>query len=109
MLPLSRREFLRTGVVLAASPLLARAADPVVRPGPKSDVKLSLAAYSYRQALDLKKPTMTLFDFMDTAADLGVQGVELTSYYWQETTNEYVDKLKAHAAKRKLAGISAPP
>jgi len=108
MAPLSRREFLRTGAAFAASPLLARSTEPVVRPGPNSDVKLGLAAYSYRQALDLKKPTMTLFDFMDTAADLGVQGVELTSYYWPETTNEYIDKLKAHATKKKLAVSCLP-
>jgi sugar phosphate isomerase/epimerase len=108
MFPLSRREFLRSGAALAASPLIAKATDPVMRPGPKSDVKLSLAAYSYRQALDLKKPTMTLFDFMDTSAELGVRGVELTSYYWPETTNEYIDKLKAHAAKKSLAVSCLP-
>jgi sugar phosphate isomerase/epimerase len=104
----SRREFLHTGAALAAVPVFGRAADPVVRPGPKSDVKLSLAAYSYRQALDLKKPTMTLFDVMDTAADLGVQGVELTSYYYPETTDAYIDKLKAHAAKKNLAVSCLP-
>lgn len=105
---LSRREFLRTSAVLAGAPLVAGAIEPVVRPGTKADIKLSLAAYSYRQWLDLKKPTMTLFDFMDTAADLGVQGVELTSYYYAETTNEYIDKLKAYAAKKKLAVSCLP-
>ena len=109
MIP-SRRDFLRTAAVLPAGlhPALATAIDPVKRPGPKADLKLGLAAYSFRQALDLKKPTMTLFDFIDLAADLPLDAVELTSYYFAETTDAYLDKLKAHAARRKLA-ISGVP
>lgn len=105
---LSRRDFLRSSAAAALAPGLASAIDPIKRPGPKPDLKLSLAAYSFRQALDLKKPTMTLFDFIDLAADLPLDAVELTSYYFAETTDEYLDKLKAHAAKRKLA-ISGVP
>jgi sugar phosphate isomerase/epimerase len=71
-------------------------------------VKLSLAAYSFRQALDLKKPTMTLFDFIDLAATLPLDAVELTSYYFAETSDAYLAKLKAHATAKKLA-ISGVP
>jgi len=85
-----------------------RAIDPIRRPSDKPDLKLSLAAYSYRQLLDLKKPTMTLFEFIDLAADLPLDAVELTSYYWAETTDAYAEKLRAHAAKKKLA-ISGVP
>ena len=105
---LSRREFLRTSAAAAALPHLANAIEPVVRPGTKADLKLSLAAYGYRQWLDLKKPTMTLFEFIDAAAGMPVDAVELTSYYFAETTNEYLDKIKAHAASKKLA-ISGVP
>jgi sugar phosphate isomerase/epimerase len=105
---LSRRAFLRTAAVAGLTPGLAAAIDPIKRPGPKPDLKLSLAAYSFRQALDLKKPTMTLFDFIDLAADLPLDAVELTSYYFAETSDAYLDKLKAHAAKKKLA-ISGVP
>jgi sugar phosphate isomerase/epimerase len=104
----SRREFLRTSAVAGLAPGLATAIDPIKRPGPKADLKLSLAAYSYRDFLDLKKPTMTLFEFIDQASELPLDAVELTSYYWAETTDAYLDKLKAHAAKRKLA-ISGVP
>lgn len=104
---LSRRSFLAAGAALAASPL-ASAIDPIKRPSDKPDIKLSLAAYSYRQWLDLKKPTMTLFDFIDLAADLPLDAIELTSYYFAETTDAYLDKVRAHAEKKKLA-ISGVP
>ena len=104
----SRRDFLRASAVTLAAPLVASAIDPIKRPGAKADIKLSLAAYSFRTALDLKKPTMTLFEFIDLAADLPLDAVELTSYYWAETTAEYAAKLAAHAAKKKLAVSGVP-
>src|SRR5215475_1085421 len=108
---LSRRQFLTTSSALVAGSLsstVSLAIDPIKRPSNKPDIKLSLAAYSFRQFLDLKKPTMTLFEFIDMAADLPLDAVELTSYYWAETTDAYAEKLKAHAAKKKLA-ISGVP
>src|SRR5690349_9955774 len=105
----SRRQFLAASAALAAAP--AAAIDPVKRPGDKADMKLSLAAYSFNAALTLKgkqPPTMTLFDFIDFAAELPLDAVELTSYYWAETTDAYLDKLAAHAAKKKLAVSGVP-
>jgi sugar phosphate isomerase/epimerase len=104
---LTRRSFLAVGVAAVSAPL-AVGIEPIKRPSDKPDIKLSLAAYSFRQALDLKKPTMTLFDFIDLAADLPLDAVELTSYYFAETTDAYLDKLRAHAEKKKLA-ISGVP
>jgi len=103
---LTRRRFLASSAAAVTVP--AFAIEPVKRPGPKPDLKLSLAAYSYRQALDLKKPKMTLFDFIDLAGKLPLDAVELTSYYWAETTDDYIEKLKAHAAKNKLAVSGVP-
>ena len=105
---LSRREFLAASTTVVAGGLPASAIDPIKRPSDKPDIKLSLAAYSFRKFLDLKKPTMTLFDFIDYGADLPLDAVELTSYYFAETTDDYLDKLKDRAAKRKLA-ISGVP
>jgi sugar phosphate isomerase/epimerase len=104
----SRRDFLRTTAISLGVAPFAGAIDPIKRPSGKPELKLSLAAYSFRDALNLKKPTMTLFEFIDFAAELPLDAVELTSYYFAETTEEYLDKLKAHAAKRKLA-ISGVP
>lgn len=100
---LSRRAFLATAV---AAPV-AVAIDPIKRPD-KPVLQLSLAAYSFRQKLDLKKPSMTLFEFIDLAADLPLDAVELTSYYWAEQTPEYAKKLAAHAAKKKRAVSGVP-
>lgn len=109
---LSRRQFLAASAALAGTtglhPSLALAIDPIKRPSNKPDIKLSLAAYSFNGALNLKKPTMTLFDFIDIAGELPLDAVELTSYYWAETTDAYAEKLKDYAAKKKLA-ISGIP
>jgi sugar phosphate isomerase/epimerase len=104
---LSRRQFLAASAALASGGV-ATAIDPIKRPSDKPDLKLSLAAYSYRQFLDLKKPTMTLFEFIDAAAELPLDAVELTSYFWAETTDTYAEKLRAHAEKRKLAVSGVP-
>lgn len=103
---LSRRQFLSAAGVAITAPVWA--IDPIKRPSDKPDLKLSLAAYSFRAGLDLKKPTMTLFDFIDLAATLPLDAVELTSYYFAETTDEYLRKLKTHAAGKRLA-ISGVP
>src|SRR5438270_9725517 len=101
MTTLSRRQFL--GTVAAAA-----AAGPAFAAPTPPKFQLSLAAYSLRKYLDLKKPTMTLFDFIDFAAELPLDAVELTSYYFAETTPAYVDKVKAHCEKRKLAVSGVP-
>ncbi len=98
----TRRAFLAAAI---AAPVFAL--EPLKRPD-KPNLLLSLAAYSFRAVLDLKKPTKTLFDFIDFAADLPLDGVELTSYYWAETTAEYARKLAAHATKKKLAVSGVP-
>jgi sugar phosphate isomerase/epimerase len=108
----SRRQFLAASAAVVATgglrPPLATAIDPIKRPSNKPDLKLSLAAYSMRQFLDLKKPTMTLFEFIDFAAELPLDAVELTSYYWAEKTDDYLEKLRAHAAKKKLTVSGVP-
>jgi sugar phosphate isomerase/epimerase len=104
----SRRDFLRSAAAAVATPALAPAIDPIRRPGPTADLKLSLAAYSFRQFLDVKKGSMTLFDFIDFAADLPLDAVELTSYYFADTSDAYLDKLRDYAA-RKRRPISGVP
>src|SRR5262249_39598881 len=63
-----------------------------------SHLKLSLAAFSYRDYLTGPKKSMDLFGFVDLAADLAFDAVELTSYYFPEdVTVEYLHRLKQHA------------
>src|SRR5688500_2162218 len=107
----TRRELLK-GSALAASSLaisgLSRAAsaiEPVVRNG-QPKFKFSLAAYSYRSLLQGRQgsqPELTLKDFIDDCAKLGLEGTELTSYYFpKETTPDFVRALRRHAFRLGL-------
>jgi len=105
----TRRQFLRRtaaacgGVALglnASRP--ARAIEPIQRlAGP--EFKFSLAAYSYRDLLTGKPPKLTLFDFIDDCAKFGLEGTELTSYYFPPDVNdEYLRKIKGAAFRQGL-------
>jgi sugar phosphate isomerase/epimerase len=102
-----RRDLLRSalaaGAGLAAASRLA-AIEPIHRPGP-AHLKLSLAAYSFNKALDLRKgakPKMTLEQFIDLAAGWGLSAVELTQYYFPETSPAYLARLKGQCTKLGL-------
>lgn len=57
----------------------------------------------YRQYLSGEKKSMDLFRFVDLAADMGVDAVELTSYYFPDNVNEdYLHRLRQHAFLRGL-------
>jgi sugar phosphate isomerase/epimerase len=75
----------------------SRANDPIGRTRP-SHLKLSLAAYSYKPHLQGPARSMDLFGFVDRAADLGLDAVEPTSYYFPEdVTADYLHRLRRHA------------
>ena len=100
----SRRELLQSSAAAMAGialPTTLSAIEPIQRVGP-SNIRLSLAAYSFRQWLDLKKKTMTLFDFIDLAATLPLDAVELTSYYFENTAPEYLAALKGRCTRLGL-------
>ncbi len=100
----TRRDFLASAALaaFAVPSALARPASaigPVTRTRP-SHLKLSLAAYSFRDSLLPKgrKPTMDLFDFVELCADLSLDATELTSYYFPaDVTPEYLHRLKQRA------------
>lgn len=104
-MPIStRRRFFRQAAAGAAaiagaagSKSASAAIDPIARTKP-SRLKLSIAAYSYRQYLGSKPPKMSMFDFVDLAADLGLDAVEPTSYWFPENVgDDYLHRLKLHA------------
>jgi sugar phosphate isomerase/epimerase len=106
MLRTTRRQFLTEIALAATGPLVltrtASAIDPTNRTRP-SHLKLSLAAYSYRDFLVGPSKTMDLFGFVDLAADLGLDAVELTSYYFPENvSSDYLSRLKTHAFRQGL-------
>lgn len=70
--------------------------EPIRRAG-KPRFSFSLAAYSYRSLLQARPTQFTLFDFIDDCAEFGLQGAELTSYYFDDPcTNDYLRQLKRH-------------
>ena len=102
---MNRRTFMST---LAALPALATSGaaagiDPIKRKGPPR-MKLSLAAYSFREALAGAKKSMTLDDFIDLASTYDLEAIEPTSYYFPEpATPEYCRSLRRHALLQGLA------
>lgn len=104
--PLSRRSFFKStglGLGVAAGTLAtsSQAAAPLPRTG-TSHMKLSMAAYSFRDSLatrgtdeEIAKAGMRLSDVIDLSAQYGLDGVELTSYYFpKDVTNEYLMAIK---------------
>ena len=104
---LNRRRFLTgTLAVAGATALTARSAhaiEPIRRQG-RSLLKLGLAAYSFRQVLNLnrKPPPMTLDGFIDLAASMPFDAVELTEYYFPETSARYLAGLKGRCTRLGL-------
>ncbi|MEC9092756.1 MAG: sugar phosphate isomerase/epimerase family protein [Planctomycetota bacterium] len=68
-----------------------------------SKFKFSLAAYSYRSLLSGDSPKLSLKDFLDDCAKFGLDGAELTSYYFpREPTDKFIYDLKSHAFRQGL-------
>jgi sugar phosphate isomerase/epimerase len=101
----NRRQFLRTAVAAGAGAALAAPAtaiEPIKRHG-KSHLRLSIAGYSYRKYLDPKKKEMSYYDFIDAAAEMGTDAVELTQYYFPEVLSQSVfASLKGRATRQGL-------
>lgn len=101
---MTRRELLRTGSLVAAGAVggfglvsKVRAIEPVQRRGAPA-FRSSCCAYSYRQYLTAKESPMTLDDFLNVAAEMDLDGVELTSYYFEaEPDISYFNHLKRRA------------
>ncbi len=106
----SRRRFFKAGSGLAATFALLSAArvaarEPLQRPG-RSRLRLSLAAYSFRDQFNHPDPArrLTLPQFIDYCADHGCDGTELTSYYFpRDFDRNYLIALKRQAHLRGLA------
>jgi sugar phosphate isomerase/epimerase len=83
-------------------PRSAAAIDPIGRTRP-SRFKMSLAAYSYRKYLQGPGKSMDLFGFADLAADMGLDAIEPTSYYFPEDVDDaYLRRLRIHAFRLGL-------
>lgn len=112
--PFSRRAFLAAAISTTfAAPALTRAVEPFNRPG-KPALRLSLAAYSFREFFEhgndrRAKPLdqarkMDLFQFIDYCAEHHCDAAELTSYYFPpDADRDFLLKVKRHAFLRGIA------
>jgi sugar phosphate isomerase/epimerase len=101
---MTRRDVLLAGAAVAGSSAsLARATDPASQPADASplpsQLKISMAGYSFRSFLDRpsKPGKMSLLDFVDLGVKWGLDGVEPTSYYFLRDDDEFIFALKRHA------------
>ena len=110
--PASRRGFFRDATLIAAGavggvagglmPVSLPAVEPVQRVG-KPRFKFGLAAYSYRDLIGGKSPTLKLEDFIDDCAKMELEGTELTSYYFpKDATPEYLRNIKSQCFRLGL-------
>ena len=104
----TRRQFLQgtlaAGAGLALGTTPTAAITPIRRTG-KAHLRLSIAAYSFNRDLNLKrkpKPAMDLDGFIDFAAAQNLDAVELTAYYFPETTPRYLTGLKGRCTRLGL-------
>ena len=101
----SRRELLATvswySVLSSLSVKnVCQAIEPMQRLAP-ARMRLSLAAYSLRDMLKGNKDGWDLFKFVDYCHTQGLDGAELTSYYFpSDVTDSYIADLKEHCHLR---------
>lgn len=111
----SRRHFLGLGLLSAAGICLTpglRAVEPFARGG-KPRLRLSLAAYSFRDFFQPGKDgtpaRMDMVKFIDYCADHGCDGAEVTSYYFPDkVTDAYLLQVRrqAHVRGMTLSGTA---
>ena len=110
MAHLSRRNFGLLTAAAAIGSTVPACTAPILPQKPRHDLKLSLEAYSFNRMLprrgtpeEIAKAKMNLEDFIDYCADLGIEGTELTGYYFPKTiTPEYLASIKQRTFRAGL-------
>jgi sugar phosphate isomerase/epimerase len=107
MAQLSRRQFVASLSAIPATltmTSMTKAIDPIQRTGP-AHIKLSLAAYSFHRHMALREnraPAMTMDQFAEFAAGLGLDAIEPTSYYFADTSEPALAAFRAKCTRLGL-------
>jgi len=94
----NRRGILKQLSFGAAISLIARAVEPLAAQPPAAGkanrprFRTSITAYSFRQ--DLEKKTMQYEDLVRLATELGVDGLDLTTYWFPSTSDDFLLPLR---------------
>ncbi len=91
---MNRRDLLK----FAATPLLAGSA--VAAPGQSSRLRSALCAYSYREELSKKK--MNYSDLVTLAVETGVDGIDMTVYWFPDTSDNFLIPLRSLAYRHAV-------
>ena len=99
---MTRRNFLNSAALgasaLASSKALLAAASPAVPPAsPVARFRTGIVAYSFRQAFEAK--TFTYDDLIRLAVEHGIDGIDMTVYWFPSTSDDFLLPLKRLAAK----------
>ena len=94
---MDRRQYFKT---MAAAAAVAAGA-PLARAAAKGRFRPAICAYSFRN--QLKAGTMTYADIIRMVADLGADGIDLTTYWFADTNDETLYALKKLAYRSSVA------
>lgn len=97
-----RRDFLRTTACAAVLPGLAPGRSFAEDASGTRQARLLVGCCAYSFAKYLESGRWTMEDFFHYAADLGVQGVDVTTYWLKSTEPEYLHSLRHLAFKLGL-------
>jgi sugar phosphate isomerase/epimerase len=106
--PLHRRELLGAITAAGAGALLTRATAQAGNPASATHPRLLPGCCAYSYGKYLKNGSMTMEDFIVKAVELGVLGVEITTYWLKSTDAEYLATLRRFAHRRGMpvSGLS---
>jgi sugar phosphate isomerase/epimerase len=101
---LNRRNFIRTTTLISASSvawkLSGTGAPGEPAPGARARLLPGCCAYSYRTYL--QKGEMTMEQFIEKAVELGVLGVDITTYWLKSTEPAYLASLRGFAYRQGM-------
>jgi L-ribulose-5-phosphate 3-epimerase len=92
---MNRRELILS--LPAAATLSSISAPAAAATGGKARLKPAICAYSFREALKAK--TMTYENLIRLTADLGADGVDMTVYWFPDTSDQFLNSLRRAAYK----------
>jgi sugar phosphate isomerase/epimerase len=102
--PCPRREFLKTATLASTAPLawnVQAAGEPAEKPAAhRARLLPGCCAYSYGSYL--AKGNMTMEDFIIKAMELGVLGVDITTYWLKSTDPSYLASLRTFAYRHGM-------
>lgn len=106
--PLHRREFLASSVIAVAASATENAGAQTTQSNSVARARLLPGCCAYSYGKYMKDGSMTMEDFIVKAVELGVLGVEITTYWLKSTEEPYLATLRRFAQRQgmPISGLS---